>query len=78
MLRLMNSGFRSKTLRKLFSWLVHPDLAMRFGRWWSEKSRLSHLKDVITPESLDFMVEYADEYKSRNPSTDYVVFGHKH
>lgn len=78
MLRLMNSGFRSKTLRKLFSWLVHPDLAMRFGRWWSEKSRLSHMNDVITPESLDFLVEYARDYKRENPSTDYVIFGHMH
>lgn len=78
MLRLMNTSFRSTLLRKLFSWLVHPDLAMRFGHWWSSKSRLSHLNDKITPESLDFLVEYAREYKEQNPSTDYILFGHMH
>lgn len=42
-LRFMNAVFRSKTIRFLFSWLVHPDWAMRFGQWWSGKSRKSHL-----------------------------------
>ena len=73
MLRLMNSGFRSKTLRKLFSWLVHPDLAMRFGRWWSEKSRLSHSKEILDVDALDFLVDYARSYKLSNPQTDYIV-----
>ncbi|MBQ6580825.1 MAG: UDP-2,3-diacylglucosamine diphosphatase, partial [Alistipes sp.] len=42
MLRLMNTCFRSRILRKLFSWCVHPDLALKFGQWWSGKSRKSH------------------------------------
>ena len=42
-LRFMNAVFRSKTIRFLFSWLVHPDWAMRFGQWWSGKSRKRHL-----------------------------------
>lgn len=78
MLKLMNTGFRSPVLRVLFSWLVHPDLAMRFGQWWSGKSRKSHSKDHITPESLEFLIDYARTYKQQNPSTDYVVFGHMH
>lgn len=46
MLRLLNRIFRSGTLRWLFSRLVHPDLALRFGHWWSGKSRKSHLVSV--------------------------------
>lgn len=78
MLRLMNSAFRSTTLRILFSWLVHPDLALKFGKWWSGKSRKSHSKDVITPLSLNFLIDYARDYKKENPDTDYVLFGHMH
>lgn len=78
MLRLMNTCFRSRILRKLFSWCVHPDLALKFGQWWSGKSRKSHLKDHITPSSLEFLIDYAREYKRHNATTDYVVFGHMH
>ena len=78
MLRLMNTCFRSRILRKLFSWCVHPDLALKFGQWWSGKSRKSHLKDHITPSSLEFLIDYARDYKRHNTTTDYVVFGHMH
>jgi UDP-2,3-diacylglucosamine hydrolase len=78
MLRLMNTCFRSRILRKLFSWCVHPDLALKFGQWWSGKSRKSHLKDHITPSSLEFLIDYARDYKRHNATTDYVVFGHMH
>ena len=33
MLKLLNRIFRSRTLKWLFSWGVHPDLAMKFGHW---------------------------------------------
>lgn len=78
MLRLMNTVFHSSVARWLFRWLIHPDLAMKFGHWWSGKSRKSHSKDHITPESLEFLIDYARTYKQQNPSTDYVVFGHMH
>ena len=78
MLRLMNTCFRSRILRKLFSWCVHPDLALKFGQWWSGKSRKSHLKEHITPSSLEFLIDYARDYKRQNSAPDYVVFGHMH
>lgn len=77
-LRLMNTTFRSRIVRKLFSWLVHPDLALKFGKWWSGKSRKSHSMDKLTPASLDFLIDYARDYKQEHPSTDYVIFGHMH
>lgn len=78
LLRLMNTTFRSRIARFLFSWLVHPDLAMMFGKWWSGKSRKSHSMESLTPQSLDFLVDYAKQYKASHPHTDYIIFGHMH
>ena len=76
LLQLMNWGFRSKVLRKIFSWCVHPDLALRFGQWWSGKSRKSH-KGAQTAEMLTPLIEYATEY-GKEHDVDYFVFGHLH
>lgn len=77
-LRLINATFRSRIARVLFSWLVHPDLALKFGKWWSGKSRKSHSMDHITDESLGFLIDYARDYKAENPAIDYIIFGHMH
>ena len=39
--RLMNRTFRSPAVRWLFSHLLHPDTALRFGYGWSSHSRKS-------------------------------------
>ena len=78
LLRLMNGIFRSKILRILFTNLVHPDLALKFGQWWSGKSRKSHAKEEITASSFDFLIEYARQYKEANPTIDGILFGHMH
>ena len=78
MLQLMNATFRSRTARKLFSWLVHPDLALKFGKWWSGKSRKSHGGEEITPASLNFLVDYAIEHSERHSDVDAYIFGHMH
>ena len=76
LLRAMNAMFRSKRLRKVVSNLIHPDLFMRFGQWWSGKSRKSH-NDDYGPEVLDYLVDYALEYGLQH-KVDYFVFGHLH
>lgn len=77
LLRLMNGVFRSRTLRFLFSWLVHPDWAVRFGRWWSGKSRKSHGAEAIDASVCDPLDDYARCYL-RDHEVDYFVFGHMH
>ena len=77
-LRLMNAMFRSRIARVLFSWLVHPDIALKFGKWWSGKSRKSHSMETLTEKSLGFLIDYARDYKAENPTTDYIIFGHMH
>lgn len=49
LLKLLNRVFRSRALRWLFSWGVHPDWAVRFGRWWSGRSRKSHHAEEPLP-----------------------------
>lgn len=76
MLRFMNSCFRSKTLRFFFSWLVHPDIALKFGGWWSGSSRKSHGLEH-DEKFLEPLKQYAAEY-ARDHEVDIFVFGHMH
>lgn len=78
-LQFMNTVFRSKTLRWLFSWLVHPDWAMAFGRWWSGSSRKSHNREgLVYDERITRpLIEYARNY-ARKEQVDHFVFGHLH
>ena len=76
-LRAMNAMFRSKLLRKVASWLIHPDLFMRFGQWWSSKSRKSH-GGVRSVKVLNPLIDYAFSYLYKTQVVDYFVFGHMH
>jgi len=76
LLRLMNGLFRSRVLRWLFSWGVHPDWAVRFGRWWSGRSRKSHGEET-DPRVTEPLIDYARSRQRREP-VDYYVFGHMH
>ena len=88
LLKLLNRGFRSRTLKRLFSWGLHPDLAQKFGHSWSGKSRKSHNAadekarregtgggfDASLTEPL---IAYAREYAAEH-HVDHFVFGHMH
>ena len=79
MLKLMNATFRSKVARMLFSWLVHPDLALKFGRWWSGNSRKRHRVSDFDERVTEPLIAYAREHNSREPQTaDHYLFGHMH
>lgn len=78
MLKLMNTIFRSSVARTLFSWLVHPDLALKFGLWWSGKSRKSHNKTLMGIDNLRPLVEYAREHNLKNGDVEHYIFGHMH
>lgn len=76
MLKLLNWVFRSRVLRFLFAWLVHPDIAMAFGRWWSGRSRKAH-EGSGYEAYLEPLCEYAETYASAH-GIKYFVFGHMH
>ena len=75
-LRAMNAMFRSKCLRWLASGLIHPNCFMRFGKWWSGKSRKSH-GEVQSATVLQPLIDFAVEY-GKEQMVDYFVFGHMH
>lgn len=75
MLRLMNAFFRSKVLRVIVSWLIHPDLFLKFGQWWSGSSRKAH-KQQTELSYLDPLIEYARGYNEQ--IIDHFIFGHLH
>lgn len=75
-LRLMNKMFRSEWLRKFASSAIHPNYFIRFGKWWSSKSRKSH-KVQTDVAVLKPLINYAEEYGKEN-SVDYFIFGHIH
>ena len=87
-LKLLNRTFRSRTLRRLFSWGLHPDLALKFGQWWSRKSRQKHNdadeRARLTGRGQGFderltepLIAYARQYAASH-RVDHFVFGHMH
>lgn len=79
LLKAMNSAFRSRTMRWLFSWLIHPDHAIRFGRWWSGNSRKRHRASDFDERVTEPLIAYAREHNARQPQTaDHYLFGHMH
>lgn len=73
--RTLNTIFRSSTARRLFSRLVHPDLAMRFGLGWSSSNRHSRgeVSHIFAGEA-----EYLVKFARQSAPYDYFVFGHLH
>ena len=78
LLRLMNGMFRSASLRWLFSWFIHPDVALKFGHWWSGKSRKSHGREPISVDMLSYLTEYARRHHSEDSRAEVYIFGHMH
>ncbi len=74
-LKAMNAIFRSETARILFKWLIHPDLTLKFGQWWSNCSRGNHRDDGNV--RVDLLLEHAAQRQSQIES-DYYIYGHLH
>jgi UDP-2,3-diacylglucosamine hydrolase len=76
-IRIMNGFFYSHFWRRAFAVLVHPDVAMRFGLWWSSLSRKSKRVAHKFKDEEEYLVKYAREY-GKCVDIDYFVFGHLH
>ncbi len=77
LMQVMSWFFYSRFWRWAFSVLVHPDLAMRFGLWWSAKSRKVHQNSSRFAGEDEYLIKYAREY-ARCVDVDYFIFGHLH
>ena len=76
--KFINSVFRSRVARWLFSHLLHPDFALRFGQGWSSDSRKSKAVAMPFLGKEDPLVREAERLNSAGESVDYFVFGHNH
>lgn len=76
-LQAMNGAFRSRALRWLFSWLIHPDWALRFGQWWSGNSRKKHLAYDADERVTEPLIAYARTHHDALQA-DHYLFGHMH
>lgn len=78
-LKLMNTIFRSSTLRWLFTWFIHPNLALKFGHWWSASSRKKHTTEQpeVRFRPATFLQEYALRHYAEH-GDDIYIFGHIH
>ncbi len=79
LLKLMNSTFRSRWIRTLFSTLLHPDLALKFGQSWSRSSREKHNNNGHKgrDKALEMLLEHTRNLQASSPA-DYYIFGHLH
>lgn len=75
--KVLNSTFKSRPLQWCFTNLLHPDLALKFGHWWSEGSRRGKpLAHEFMGESERIVAPLREFAKREN--LDYCVIGHLH
>jgi UDP-2,3-diacylglucosamine hydrolase len=76
---LLGRCFHSPVLRWLFSRLVHPTYALRFGQWWSARSRVRYIgRPYVFQGEAESLVKYARGMLAAGEAVDYFVFGHIH
>lgn len=75
--KLMNWAFHNPAVRTAFRWAVHPDLAMKFGQWWSRTSRSSKQLAHDFKNEEEPLVLFSRGVL-RQQHIDYFVFGHIH
>lgn len=74
--RLLSATFRSKSARWLFQRLVHPDISMKFGQWWSRGNRNQRGNVTHTFKGIEEpLVQWATR---QHNDIDLFVFGHLH
>ncbi len=78
-LQLMNGFFRSSLVRFLFTWCIHPNIALWFGHAWSNSSRKKHSTEHpdLQKRGVGFLREYALNHFAQN-GDDIYIFGHIH
>lgn len=80
--RTLNRLFNSKSARWMFQRFIHPDVAMRFGKWWSNSNRVKrgnighNFRFENEPVSIWAKVELESSYAGIG--VNYVVIGHLH
>lgn len=77
--------FERKINRFLFNWL-HPDLGMRMGLFWSQRSRYANEKPEAKAKELERLKDidnsrlaiFCRKQLEKDPGINYFIFGHWH
>lgn len=77
---LLRRIFHSRCLRRIVSAVLHPNVMMRFGQWWSSHNRHGRSTGVAHTfrGEEEPIVRFARVYLAEHPDTDYLVCGHLH
>ncbi len=79
--RFIRRVFHSRLCQWMFSTLLHPNLAVKFGMTWAKKSREKHSLDGELPyqgEHKEPLVLFTKQYMLTHPNVDFYLFGHRH
>ncbi len=79
--KLIRYIFHNKVCQWMFSNLLHPNVAMRFGLSWAKRSRMKSINGEEPPfmgEDREHLVLFSREYKQSHPNIDFYIYGHRH
>ncbi len=79
--KLMRFIFHNKTCQWMYSNLLHPNTAMKFGLNWAKKSRLKRVNGEEPPymgEDKEELVLFSKAYQKEHPNIDFFIYGHRH
>lgn len=77
---LLQRIFHSRFLKRVFSTILHPNVMIRFGHWWSSHNRHGRKEGVahVFRGEQEPIVRFARVYIAGHPETSYLVCGHIH
>lgn len=77
---LLRQIFHSGFLKRVFSAILHPNVMIRFGHWWSSHNRHGRTEGVahVFRGEEEPIVRFARVYIAGHPETSYLVCGHIH
>lgn len=86
--KFIKAVFRAKINQWLFG-LIHPDLGVRMGLFFSRRSRLANTNNPKLRDKLDSetqldeimaqpLITYSNEYLAAHPDIDFFIYGHWH
>lgn len=73
---VMNAAFKCRLVQGLFS-LLHPWIAYRIGRGWSQNKRMSRGLQYHFAGTREPLYKFSEKYAKRH-HVDYFIYGHLH
>ncbi len=79
--KVLKKIFESKVCRFLFTWCLHPNIALFLGNAWASHSWKQHEKEddvyFFVDKHKELLYHYSQEIEAQNHH-DFYIFGHRH